>query len=89
MTGLTLTLILCRMADAWQHSRSFVVRFSPTTNLAAREVSGRAEHVATGKMIRFASMEELINFMTTVLEEVRRNFEQADTVTEEIPPQAP
>ena len=86
MTTFTLALILCRMTDVWQHSRSFVVRFSPLTNLAAREVSGRAEHVATGKMIRFASMEELVNFMSTVLEDVRRNFEHADTLIEEIPP---
>jgi hypothetical protein len=37
-------------------------------------------------MIRFASMGELVNFMNTVLDEVRRNFEQADTLVEEILP---
>jgi hypothetical protein len=88
MTDLTLALILRRVTDVWQHSGSFVIRFSRATDPCTRRVSGRAEHVATGKMIRFASMEELVKFMTKVLEEVRLNFEQADTLIEEIlPPQ--
>ena len=86
MTSLTSPSILRRVVDAWQHSGSFVIRFSPATNLPAGLVSGRAEHVATGKTIRFASMGELVNFMNTVLGEVRRNFEQADTLVEEILP---
>ena len=87
MTRLNIACILCLMTNVWQHSRSFVVQFSQATNLGNSQISGRAEHVATGKRIRFSSMEELVNFMTTVLEEVRRNFEEADTMIEEIPPQ--
>ena len=74
------------MTNVWQHSRSFVVQFSQTVNVGESVMSGRAEHVASGKRIRFDSMEQLVNFMTAVLEEVRRDFEQADTVIEELAP---
>jgi hypothetical protein len=71
------------MADSWQHSGSFVIRFNPITNPIAKRFSGRVEHVATGKMLRFESMEALTAFMTEVLTEVRSKLEQADTLAED------
>jgi hypothetical protein len=70
------------MADVWQHSGSFVIRFNPITNPVAKRFSGRVEHVATGKMLRFESMDELTAFMTSVLTEVRSRMEQADTLAD-------
>lgn len=72
------------MMDVWQHSGSFVIRFTDT-NPRTRQFFGRVEHVATGKTLRFDSMPALIDFMTGVLTEVRANFEQADTLAEEFP----
>jgi hypothetical protein len=72
------------MADSWQHSGSFVIRFNPITHPIAKRFSGRVEHVATGKMLRFESMEELTAFMTAVLTEVRTRLEQADTLAEDV-----
>ena len=74
------------MLDGWQHSGAFVVRFSPNTNPNAQQFCGRVEHVATGKVVRFESIEELIHFINRILQEVREKFEQADTLAEEMPP---
>jgi len=73
------------MTDGWQHSGSFVVRFSPVTNPRGQRFYGRVEHVATGKMLRFSSMEDMVNFMNGILIEVRDKFEAADTLVEELP----
>jgi hypothetical protein len=70
------------MNRGWQHSGSFVVRFNPDTNPEFRKFYGKAEHVATGKIIRFNSIEELFDFFSQTLQETRQRFDEADTIAE-------
>jgi hypothetical protein len=73
------------MVDGWQHSGAFVIRFSPNTNPKLERFCGRVEHVASGEILRFTSYEELLEFMTRILEGVREKFERADTLAEGFP----
>ena len=51
--------------------RAFVVQFRMETNMARGQVSGRVEHVVSGQMTHFASVEELLVFIGRVLATVR------------------
>ena len=46
---------------------AFVVQFLTGTDLDAGAVSGRVEHVASGRTARFASIDELLRFFHDVL----------------------
>ena len=70
------------MIQGWQHSGSFVIRFSPDSNPKFKKFYGKAEHVSTGKIIRFESLDALVEFMSETLEEARKRFDTADTITE-------
>lgn len=69
--------------NSWQHKGSFVIRFSSGTDVAARKICGRVEHVATNQVMRFNSMGELERFLLSVLQDVTREFQQADTLAED------
>ena len=71
------------MVDGWQHSGAFVIRFSPNTDPKLERFCGRAEHVASGEILRFTSQGELFEFMSRILEGVREKFERADTLAED------
>jgi len=71
------------MLSGWQHRRSFVIKFSPDTHPEEGRFVGRVEHVATGQTTRFESSDALVSFLNDVLKEVRHEFQQADTLTEE------
>ena len=43
---------------------TFVVRFGPQTDAAARRFEGRVEEVDTGKELRFRSQAELLKFFS-------------------------
>jgi hypothetical protein len=51
--------------------RAFVVQFRAETDLGHRHCAGRVEHVVSGRATHFASLEELLAFMTWVLTTVR------------------
>jgi len=70
--------------SGWQHKGSFVIKFGAETNAAAGEFQGRIEHVGSGQTIRFDSLDQLNEFLRRVLKEVRDEFQQADTLAEEI-----
>ena len=70
--------------NEWQHKGSFVIKFRPDTDPAQGRLDGRIEHVASGKTIRFRSFEELVEFLQSVLTQVREEFQQADTIAEEV-----
>lgn len=70
------------MISGWQHKGSFVIKFGPDTNAAADKFYGRVEHVSSGQTIRFDSLEQLMEFMRRVLNEVRDEFQNADTLAE-------
>jgi hypothetical protein len=52
-------------------NRAFVVQFRPQAADAPPRYTGRAEHLASGQMARFQSLEELLAFMIHVLAEVQ------------------
>ena len=55
-----------------------VIQFRPETDIEARRFDGRIEHIASYKATRFHSLDELFDFMASVLTEVR-NTEQKET----------
>lgn len=46
---------------------AFVVQFEAGTDLTAGPVGGRVEHVQSGRAAQFASVDELLRFVGTVL----------------------
>ena len=62
-------------ADLEQHppytpTQAFVVQFGRETAVDTGRLSGRVEHVVSGKVARFESLDELVAFMTEVLRAV-------------------
>lgn len=47
--------------------RAFVVQFRAETKVARGRYAGRVEHVVSGRMTHFASLEELLAFIGQVL----------------------
>jgi hypothetical protein len=56
--------------------RAFVVEFRAEADLQAGRVSGRVEHVVSGRATSFQSQEMLLAFMAQVLCEVRDDAAQ-------------
>jgi hypothetical protein len=52
-------------------NRAFVVQFRPQPNEAPTQYAGRAEHLVSGQVMRFQSLEELLAFMVRVLTDVQ------------------
>ena len=74
------------MISGWQHKRSFVIKFKSETDPDGGRFHGRIEHVASSRIAQFESLEEMLKFLRSVLRDVRFEFQQADTLTEEITP---
>jgi hypothetical protein len=51
-------------------NRAFVVQFRPQPPDALPQYAGRAEHLVSGQVTRFQSLEELLAFMVRVLTDV-------------------
>ncbi len=49
------------------HDRAFVVQFHADTELETGRLSGRVEHVVSGRATRFDSLEVLLAFIGQVL----------------------
>jgi hypothetical protein len=56
-------------------NRAFVVQFRAQPTGAPSSYLGRVEHLVSGRVARFHSLEELLTFMTRVLDDVQ---EQSD-----------
>jgi hypothetical protein len=52
---------------AYPTQRAFVVQLHAETDVAQREVWGRAEHIVSGQVTYFQTVEELGQFMVHVL----------------------
>ena len=52
-------------------NRAFVVQFRVQPSGAAPSYEGRVEHLVSGQVARFQSLEELLAFMVRVLTEVQ------------------
>jgi len=63
------------MMEGWQHKAAFVIQFRPETDVEAGRFEGKVEHVASHKSMRFHSLDELLDFIASVLTEVS-NTEQ-------------
>jgi hypothetical protein len=74
------------MQNGWQHKRSFVIKFSLDANPEEGRFIGRVEHVASGQTTHFESSDTLVRFLNDVLKKVRHEFQQADTLVEEVSP---
>ena len=51
-------------------AQAFVVQFGRETAVDTGRLAGRVEHVVSGKVARFQSLEELVAFLTEVLRAV-------------------
>jgi hypothetical protein len=51
-------------------NRAFVVQFRPQPTGASSAYDGRVEHLVSGQVARFHSLEELLAFMVGVLTDV-------------------
>ena len=56
--------------DQWQYRAAFVIQFRPETDIEAGQFEGRVEHVASCKATRFHSLDELLAFIASVLDEI-------------------
>ena len=56
-------------------NRAFVVQFRAQPPGALPGYDGRVEHLVSGQVVRFHSLEELLAFMTRVLAEVEQQGE--------------
>ena len=59
------------MMEIWQYKAAFVIQFRPETDIEAGRFEGKAEHVASFKATRFHSLDELLDFTSSVLTEIR------------------
>ena len=57
--------------EGWQYKLAFVVQFRSETDPEAGKFEGKVEHVASCERTRFNTLEELLEFMTRVLADVR------------------
>ena len=63
---------------------AFVVQFGSDTDPAAHRLSGRVEHVVSGRASRFESLEALLDFIARVLRPMATTSQEAA-----FPPPAP
>lgn len=57
--------------EQWQYKAAFVIQFQPETDIEVGRFEGRAEHIQSGRMERFHSLDQLLAFVAAVLIEVR------------------
>ena len=55
--------------------RAFVVHFGPDMQAQTGRVTGRIEHVVSGRMVHFQSIDALLQFVAQVLQEDRASPE--------------
>ena len=58
--------------------QAFVVQFASDTQIATGRIAGRVEHVVSGQVARFESLEVLLAFFDRVLQEGRRDTSEAN-----------
>jgi len=71
MTALRHTRSVCDVTSVNRVSsmlRAFVVQFDANVNIRARRIAGRAEHVWTGEVAHFTSLDELMRFVEDRIE---------------------
>jgi hypothetical protein len=61
-----------------QHTEAFVVLFRAGTDVAAHHCDGRLEHVASGRVTHFQSVEELAALLRRWLTDLRAEAAKTD-----------
>ena len=59
--------------EGWQSRAAFVIQFREGTDVEARKVEGRIEHIASYQSARFQSADEMFAFIARVLNEIRES----------------
>jgi hypothetical protein len=62
--------------------RAFVVLFQSDVNVRERRLSGRIEHVRTGDVVLFNSLDELLRFVEDRIEADRKEWGTDSTAKE-------
>jgi hypothetical protein len=57
--------------QGWQYRAAFVIQFRPESDIEAGLFEGKIEHMTSHKAVRFHSLDEMLEFITGVLSEVR------------------
>jgi len=60
------------MQKGWQYKGAFVIQFRSDSDIDAGRFEGRVEHVASHRSMRFHTLEELLRFIASVLNEARK-----------------
>ncbi|ETX04277.1 MAG: hypothetical protein ETSY2_29705 [Candidatus Entotheonella gemina] len=58
--------------------RAFVIQFASGTQIGASRIAGRVEHVTSGQATHFQSLQALLTFIDSVLQEVRDTSSEPD-----------
>ena len=59
------------MMNRLPHKTAFVVRFDTTSDIESGVIEGKVEHVASFRIERFQSLEELLTFVGMMLSDAR------------------
>jgi len=70
-----------RQASLLSIHRAFVIHLQAEIDLGQGLVAGRIEHVVSGQVSRFHSLDELLAFMTKILSPVSEPRSDSDTGT--------
>ncbi len=57
------------MMESWQYKGAFVIQFRRESDIKAGRFEGRVEHMASHMAKRFHSLDELLDFIASVLSE--------------------
>ena len=69
MTGAGTARYCALSMDGSQTRAAFVVQFRESTDIRAGRLEGKVEHIASFRSARFYSVDELLAFIASVLEE--------------------
>lgn len=58
------------LMDGSQYNAAFVIQFQPETDLEGGRFVGKIEHIASHNETRFSSLDQLISFISCMLNEV-------------------
>jgi hypothetical protein len=67
---------------AYPTQRAFVVQIHAETDVVQSEVRGRAEHIVSGKVTYFQTVEELAQFMVQVLTSTSEHSQTLDELSD-------
>jgi hypothetical protein len=66
------------MGSSRPSGRAFVVEYNGEVDVRGGQVTGRVEHIASGRRQRFASDQEMLQFVARVLGEEGETTHQAE-----------